>query len=256
MAYPFLGYMVASIRGGMLSPRFVIPVCFGFAIAGALAAYRIFRSVPGAGAVMLCICLAWFLARESYVGYTYVQQHQAFYSLLNALPEAEASVPPGAPIVIADPLTVLTFEHYAPPDLTARVVFPVDFPAIRLYRHDDSGEENLWAGRGWIYSVPIVPLADFQRTADQYVILGKDQNWMQRDLLVHRYPVWRLPINAGAEAIGGFTPLCHGLPVFYRSVGDVYLRSHPEPPPIPFQLSKNLPGGSLTPAEGGPFPAK
>src|SRR6185437_6471673 len=42
MAYPFLGFLIASIKGGMLSPRFVIPVCFGFAIAGTVVAWRTF----------------------------------------------------------------------------------------------------------------------------------------------------------------------------------------------------------------------
>lgn len=253
MAYPMLGYLIASIHGGMLSPRFVIPVCFGFAIAAVLAAFRIFRSVPGAGAAVLCACLAWFVARECYIGYWYVEQRQSFYKVLNTLPQAEATVPPGSPIVIADPLLAVTFMHYAPADLASRVVFPVDFPAIRLYRHDDSPEENLWAGRGWLYELPIVPLSQFQRTADQYVMIGSDGNWMDLDLLHHRYPLWRLPINTRAGAIGGFTPLCHGTPVFYRSVGDLYFRNHPATQPIPFRLAKNLPSGKLTPAEGGPF---
>jgi 4-amino-4-deoxy-L-arabinose transferase-like glycosyltransferase len=256
MAYPVLGYLVASIRGGMLSPRFVIPVCFGFAIAGVLAAFRMFRAVPGAGAVMLCLCALWFIARESCIGYWYVEQRQSFYKVLNTLPQAEATVPPGAPIVIADPLLALTFQHYAPADLAARVVFPVDFPAIRLYRHDDSPEENLWAGRGWLYSLRVVPLSEFQRTAGEYVMIASDGNWMDQDLLHHRYPLWRLPINTRAGAIGGFTPLSHGTPVFYRAVGDEYFRTHPAAGPIPFQLAKNLPSGRLTPEEGGAFDDK
>jgi 4-amino-4-deoxy-L-arabinose transferase-like glycosyltransferase len=256
MAYPILGYVVASVRGGMLSPRFVIPVCFGFAIAGTLAAFRIFRSLPGAGAIMLCACIAWFVARESYVGYWYVEQRQCFYKVLNSLPQAEATVPAGGPIVIADPLLALTFQHYAPPELASRIVFPVDFPAIRLYRHDDSPEQNLWAGRGWLYTLPVVPLADFQHSANEYVMIASDGNWMDQDLLHHRYPLWRLPINTRAGAIGGFTPLMHGTPVFYRAVGDAYLKNHPAAAPIPFQEKKNLPGGKLTPAEGGPFPGK
>lgn len=256
MAYPILGYIVASVHGGMLSPRFVIPVCFGFAIAGVLAAYRVFGRFAGVGVMMLCACAAWFVARECFVGYWYVEQKQCFYKVLHTLPEAEATVPAGAPIVIPDPLLALTFRHYAPRDLAERVVFPVDFPAIRLYRGDDSPEENLWAGRGWLYSLRVVPLADFQRTAGEYVIIASDGNWMDQDLLHHRYPLWRLPINTRAAAIGGFTPLCHGTPVFYRAVGDAYFRDHPAVTPVEFHVAKNLPSGKLTPAEGGPFPDK
>jgi 4-amino-4-deoxy-L-arabinose transferase-like glycosyltransferase len=253
MAYPFLGYVVASVHGGMLSPRFVIPVCFGFAIAGVLACYRLFRHSPGAGAIVLCFCAAWFIARESTVGYLYMEQKQSFFKVLRALPEAEHAVRPGAPIVIADPLMALTFQHYTTPALSARIVFPVDFPAIRLYRRDDSPEENLWAGRNSLYTLPIVPLAVFQRSVGQYLILASNSNWLIEDLLHHRYPVQRLAINTRAGAIGGFTPLSHGSPIFYTSAGDEYLRSHAMAAPLPFQTPKNLPNAKLTPSEGGPF---
>jgi hypothetical protein len=208
-----------------------------------------FRRVPGAGAVMLCACLAWFVARECYVGYWYVEQRQSFYKVLNTLPQAEATVPAGSPIVIADPLLALTFMHYAPADVAKRVVFPVDFPAIRLYRRDDSPEENLWAGRGWLYQLPVMPLAELQHGAYEYVVISSNGNWMDEDLLRHRYPLWRLPINTRAGAIGGFTPLMHGTPVFYRAVGDEYFHAHPAPGLIPFELAKNLPSGKWTPTD-------
>ncbi len=134
MAYPFLGYGIASIRGGMLSPRFVIPVCFGFAIAATLTAYQLFREVPQAGVVFLCFVMAWFVCRESYVGYWYEEQKQCFYKVLDRIPLADQTVPTNAPIVIPDPLLAPTFVHYAPQPIAARVVFPVDFPAVRFYR--------------------------------------------------------------------------------------------------------------------------
>jgi hypothetical protein len=202
---------------------------------------------------MLVACLAWFVARECYVGYWYVEQRQSFYKVLNTLPQAEAKVPAGSPIVIADPLLALTFMHYAPADVAKRVVFPVDFPAIRLYRRDDSPEENLWAGRGWLYQLPVVPLAELQHEAYEYVMIASDGNWMDQDLIHHRYPLWRLPINTRAGAIGGFTPLMHGTPVFYRAVGDEYFRTHSAAAPIPFQLAVNLPSGRLTAADNALF---
>lgn len=69
MAYPLLGYLVASVRGGMLSPRFVIPVCFGFAIAGASVGYQLLSAYRHSGLVFLTFILAWFICRTSYVGY-------------------------------------------------------------------------------------------------------------------------------------------------------------------------------------------
>ncbi len=239
MAYPILGYILASIRGGMLSPRFVIPVCFGFAIAATFVAFYLFSNLRHAGAALLCFCAAWFIARESVVAFWYAEQKVAFHRIVDRLAEAEVAVPANAPIVIPDPLLALTFRHYAPASLAARVVFPVDFPAIRAYRHDDSPEENLWAGRNLIYDMPILPMATFQHSAGNYLIIAADENWMIRDLRIHQYVVRRLPVDTGAKAIGGFTPLAHGTPFFYTAAGD----AAPVAPslPQPFHAADNLP---------------
>ena len=243
MAYPLLGYVIASIRGGMLSPRFVIPVCFGFAIAATLLSFQLLEHVPQAGVIFLGLWLAWFLCRESVVGYWYEEQKQCFYKVLNRLPEAELAVPAGAPIVVPDPLMALTLQHYAPSQVASRIIFPIDFPAIRRYRHDDSPEQNLWAGRSTLYSLPILPLASFQHSAGDYLILASDGNWLLDDLRRHRYAVERLDIDTRAGALGGFTPLSHGTTVFYVASGDKNFDgiSSPDLVPIPFRVSDNLP---------------
>lgn len=242
MLYPFLGYLVARIHGGMLSPRFVIPVCLGFAITGILAGYRIFGHLPYAGAIAVTLCCAVFLGRIWAVGEAYSQQKRCFYQVLQRIP-----VSTHQPLVVADPLMALTLAHYAPPPIASRIVFPIDFPAIRLYRGEDSPEENLWAGRS-LYHLAIVPLADFQHAAADYLILASDHNWLIRDLTSHNYPVHRLPASFPAGVIKGFTPLDHGDPVFFIAAGDRSFQAHLRPMPMPFQTSANLPGaGALRP---------
>jgi hypothetical protein len=252
MAYPVLGYVVASVHGGMLSPRFVIPVCFGFAIAGTMACYRIFGHLRFAAVTLLLVCVGWFCMRESVIAYWYSEQKQCFYKVVDRFPLQQF---PSGPIAIPDPLLALTFRHYAPPNLAARVVFPVDFPVVRHDRGDDSPEQNLWAGRGTIYHLPIVTLAQLQHSAGKYVIITDDYNWMLQDLLQHRYPIRRLDINTRASAIGGFTPLSHEPPVFYAAYGDKFFKTHPGfvLAPIHFQNAENLPAGKLSFAQGGPF---
>ncbi|QEE31052.1 hypothetical protein FTW19_25435 [Terriglobus albidus] len=216
MLYPFLGYAAASIKGGMLSPRFVIPVCFGFAIAGVAAAHRLFGHMRYAAVTFLILFVAWVTTRESIIGYWYTEQKQSFYKVVDHL----SSIADQQPIAIPDPLMVLTFQRYAPPSLASRIVFPVDFDAIRRFRGEDSPDRNLWTGRNSYYHVPIVPLAGFLQQTGHFIILGHDKNWMVRDLQEHRYPVDEMPINTRAGAIGGFTPLMHGLPKFYQASGD------------------------------------
>lgn len=236
MLYPFLGYLVASIHGGMLSPRFVIPVCLGFAITGAVAAYRIFGHLPSAGVIAIAVCSAVFLGRACAVGNAYSQQKQCFLQILHRLPAAASD----RPIVVADPLMVLTLQHYAPAPIASRIVFPVDFPAIRLFRGEDSPEENLWAGRN-LYHLAILPLADFQHNTADYLILASENNWLVRDLWSHSYPVTRLPIPFPQGVIKGFTPLDHGDPVFFLSAGDRSGLTHRCPSPTPFHTDANLP---------------
>jgi hypothetical protein len=216
MLYPFLGYAVASIKGGMLSPRFVIPVCFGFAIAGVAAAHRLFGHMRYAAIIFLILFVTWVTTRESIIGYWYAEQKQSFYKVVNHL----STIVDDQPIAIPDPLMVLTFQRYAPPSLASRIVFPVDFDAIRRFRGEDSPDRNLWTGRNSYYHVPIVPLAGFLQKTDHFIILGHDKNWMVQDLKEHRYPVDEIPINTRAGAIGGFTPLMHGVPKFYEASGD------------------------------------
>ncbi|MFP5236097.1 MAG: ArnT family glycosyltransferase [Acidobacteriota bacterium] len=242
MLYPFLGYAIASIHGGMLSPRFVIPVCFGFAIAATVVSQRLFGNLRRAGIVFLGFAMAWFLCREAVVGYWYEEQKQCFYKVVDDLPPALQKLPADASIAIPDPLLALTFEHYAPPALRARVVFPVDFPAIRYFRHDDSPEENLWAGRNFLYRLPIETVASFQHQAHWYLIIADKRNWMLNDLRVHRYRVEHLPIDPRAENIGGFTPLAHGTPQFYVASWDhPLLNRSPVVKPVPFRAAQELP---------------
>ena len=243
MAYPICGYIIASIRGGMLSPRFVIPVCYGFAIAAVIAARYVFRNVRYAQIILLCVACAWFLSREAVVGYWYKQQKDSFYEIVSKSQDAQAGAPAASPIVIADPLLALTFQHYAPADLTRRIVFPVDFPAIRYYRHDDSPEENLWAGRNVLYSMPVIPLAEFQHAAGTYMIIASPGNWLLKDLQKHRYSYERLSAASRVTDLGGFTPLARGEPQFYVAHGDrspAPVSKH-ERPPAPFQVSQNVP---------------
>ena len=244
MTYPICGYIIASIRGGMLSPRFVIPVCYGFAVVAVIAARYLFRNVRHAPVFLLCIAFAWFMSREAVVGYWYKQQKDSFYKIVDSFQDAQSRMPAGVPIVISDPLMALTFQHYAPAELANRVVFPVDFPAIRYFRHDDSPEENLWAGRNVLYSMRIVPLAEFQQSAGSYLIVASKSNWLLKDLRKHRYSVVRLPVDTRATELGGFTPLARGEPEFYAAQGDRAprraLREYRRPP-APFQVTQNLP---------------
>jgi hypothetical protein len=211
MLYPFLGYGVARIRGGMLSPRFVIPMAYGFAIAAVVTAFRLFRERPGFSLAFLCLLFAWVFAREGVVAKMYYDQRLALYRIYYTLP-------PATTLVVPDSLLVLPLHHYAPPEVASRIVFPVDFPAIRKYKNEDSPEQNLWNGRNGIFPVPIMSLADFRASNSHFLIAAPVNNWLIRKLSADHTPPLLLPVFTDTKDIQGFTPLCHG-PVWFFEAG-------------------------------------
>lgn len=219
MLYPVIAYVIARLRGGMLSPRFVIPMCYGFAIATAVFAYRMFRKWNWAGLLFLSVLLCWFFAREGVVAKMYYDQHLALQRVI-------ATIPPDAQtIAVPDSLLVLPLYHYAPANIRSRIVFPVDFDAIRKFKKEDSPEQNLWHGREGIYPVPIVPLSEFAARTPNYLIAGTMSNWLVFKLVADDQPLHILPIFTDTKDIQGFTPLSHG-PVWFFAKGSL--------PKVPF----------------------
>ncbi|MBA3915097.1 MAG: hypothetical protein H0X25_14865 [Acidobacteriales bacterium] len=210
MAYPFIGYAVAKLRGNMLSPRFLLPVCLGFGIAIALVCYEMFHRSPRVSLGVLLLLVSWFFAREGVVARRYYDQRLALGRIIQTLPA-------GGDILVSDSLLVLPLEHYASRDTASRLIFPVDFPAIRKYKTEDSPEQNLWAGRR-VFPVRVMPLSTVLANNAGYVIAAPENNWLLQTLQDDRNIfVPELPIQTDSKDIGGFTPLSHG-DVWYFSL--------------------------------------
>ena len=207
MLYPMLGYALAVARAGMISPRFVVPVCWGFAIATIVAFYRVFSRNAVAAGVLLFVFASWAIARDGFCAYDYLAQRSAFYRVLNNLPQANT-------IVVADSLLVQPMYYYAPPQIASRIVFPLDFRLIERYKHEDSLEQNYWAGRS-IFPVPIVSFDKLRENPD-YVVVASNGNWLLQKFEVDGSPATMLPIATNSHDIGGFTPLSHGETYFFE----------------------------------------
>ncbi len=208
MSYPILGYVLAKIRGGMMSPRFVLPVCLGFGIATVVAFYRLLHKNAAAASILLLVFGTWAIARDGFCAYDYIEQRAAFNRVLDAIPAANT-------VVVADSLLVQPLYHYAPPDVASRIVFPIDFPLIQRYKHEDSLEQNYWAGRN-IFPVPIVSLKQLRSVEPNYVVVATNGNWLLQKMEVDGSPAKRLPIETHSRDIGGFTPLSHGKTYFFE----------------------------------------
>ncbi len=202
MAYPLIGLALAVARAGMISPRCVLPVCYGFAISVAVAGYRLFARHSLGALLLLGLCLTWAVARDAVCAYWLVNQRAAFYHVRDALPSARS-------IVVSDSLLVLPLQYYSPRQIASQIAFPLDFNAVRRYKKEDSPEENLWAGRA-IFPVPILPLNEFESATPRYLIVASSNNWLLQKLAAEGRPAQKLPIQTNSKDITGFTPLCHG----------------------------------------------
>lgn len=211
MIYPFIAYVVARIHGGMLSPRFVIPMCYGFAIAVTAVAYGLFRKHTWAGLVFAMVLLVWVLAREGVVARMYYDQRLALFRIIDTLPSASS-------IAVTDSLLILPLYYYAPRAIASHLYFPIDFEAIRKYKKEDSPEQNLWNGRNWIYPVPIISLETFTAAHSDYLVAAPGNNWLLQKLIAEDRPARLLPIYTDTKDIQGFTPLSHG-PVWFFAEG-------------------------------------
>ena len=213
MIYPAIAYVIARIHGGMLSPRFVIPMCYGFAIAVAATCYELLGKRRWAGLALVLTLFAWVLAREAAVAKMYYDQHLALYRVIDTLP-------PTSTIAVTDSLLILPLHYYAPHKIASRLYFPVDFDAIREYKKEDSPEQNLWNGRDWIYPVPILSLDEFTAHHSNYLIAAPGDNWLLQKMADDGGPAQLLPIFTDTKDIQGFTPLSHG-PVWFFAHGDL-----------------------------------
>lgn len=241
--YPYLGWAMASLHGGMLSARFVLPVCLGAAAAMTYLAYRTFAGFSSAAPIFLAMFLVWFAGRQVYIGYQYSEQKDALFKLFGALRTVDRG---NEPIAVTDNLLILPFQYYAAPDVAARVVYPIDMEAIMRRRHEASGEVNLWFGRN-AYPFTIEPLAQFQHGAKTYLQVTTEPDWLLDDLHAHHYIDEIVVEETRTEDLRFVaTPLSHGYAHIFRVWGDkepfAKLRFfEPFDSPEPFSLTGELP---------------
>jgi hypothetical protein len=98
--------------------------------------------------------------------------------------------------------------HYSSEDVRKRIVFPVDFDAIHGFEPDDSGEQNLWAGRSGVFAIDIVPYAPPQ--APELTVIARPTGWLARSLTRDGFRLSQsVPASPWHNLGGVFTPMSH-----------------------------------------------
>jgi 4-amino-4-deoxy-L-arabinose transferase-like glycosyltransferase len=202
LAYPVLGYLIAVLRAGMISSRFVIPFVYGVAIAVAVSGYQLFRRNPVTSLLFLACCVSWCIFRVAENVADYNDQRGVLLRLTRVLPRSGT-------LVVPDSLLVLPLHYYAPPEAAARMVMPLDIQDVRKYKREDSAEQN-FAAAAAIYPVPQIPLETVLRNNPQFYIVAPPENWLLRVMEDYRNPAEELPNQKNYHALRGFFSLSFG----------------------------------------------
>ena len=202
LLYPVLGFIIATAGAGMISPRCVAPVCCGFGLALAVLASHVFGASRRAALATVALFLVWLVAREGFCATQLHEQRRSFFALRNRV-----AAEPEPLILAADSSFVLPLYFYSAPAVRQKIVVPIDFAAIHRYEQDDSGEQNLWAGRNGVFPFPIVPATQISLPAAGALVIARPGGW-----LTHTFPSAQFQIQPATEwyGLGGvFTPMAH-----------------------------------------------
>ncbi len=205
IAYPVIALLIAVFGAGMVSPRCAAPVCFGVAIFGTVLLAR--YATRRLAAQVVAVLVVWVLVREAACGYVLIHQRNAF---LHLVATAERAAAPDEPVAVGDSLIVMPLYWYGSAQLRQQIVFPVDFDAIHRSEADDSGERNLWGGRGGVFPVPIAAPGDVLRETQEEIVIAPQDGWLTRLMRARGDELRELPEPVRWDRLGGvFTPLAH-----------------------------------------------
>lgn len=210
LIYPFLGFAIAVCGARMISPRCVAPVCCGFGLAAGLLGQRAFGASRRAGLAFVLALVVWVSTREWVCANILLEQKQAFLRLAEATSHAGNGV-----ILAGDSLFVLPFYYYSDGETRRRILFPVDFDAIHQFEADDSGEQNLWAGREIVFPFQIAALRKGAALRQGDVLVARPDGWLARSLEYRGdgpYRTGEQVVYGSADwyRVGGvFTPMAH-----------------------------------------------
>ncbi len=103
------------------------------------------------------------------------QQRAAFFRLRDEVRDDGSG-----PILVADTLFGPPLCFYSSDDVRQRISFPIDFDAIHYWEKDDSGEQNLWAGRNGVFPFSIWPEYPTAWHRSGLEVIGRPDGWLAK----------------------------------------------------------------------------
>ena len=208
LLYPGIGFVVAIGGAGMISPRCVVPVCCAFGLVAGLLAQQILPSTQRAPWALLSFLLVWVLVRESFCASLLLEQRRTFFLVRD---QVAAEIGP-EPFEITDSSFALPLHFYSPRDVRRLLFYPIDFAAIHATEADDSGEQNLWAGRDGVFWMRICSVDKLPKPHEAYLIVSRPDGWLPRQLRADGAQISVIPDRQPGQwyGMGGvFSPMAH-----------------------------------------------
>jgi hypothetical protein len=113
-------------------------------------------------------------------------------------------------ILVGDSSFVLPFYFYSNEGVHRRIFFPIDFDAIHKFEADDSGEENLWAGRDGVFPFRVLKLRPGSKLQLGEVLVARPDGWLAKSVWPTDFELHQVRDDLSWSRIGGvFTPMGH-----------------------------------------------
>ncbi len=209
LLYPVIGFLVAIGGAGMISPRCVVPVCCGFGLVTGVLAQQIFGARPRWAFGFVAFLTLWCVVRESVCATILLEQRRTFFVVRDQIKAEQGT----EPLLIADSSLALPLYFYSERELQRKMIFPIDFAAIHASEADDSGEQNLWAGRSLgVFSFRIVAPADLAGSGLSYLVVSRPDGWLPGMLRAGGTALSVIPDRQPGQwyGMGGvFSPMVH-----------------------------------------------
>ncbi len=170
---PILAYLLAISYVGMVAWRYVLPTAVGCAIIVAFTFYRASCARPAAGLLLVIVLLGWSVVHIGLVAREEVVARNRYEARDTALLVRNLNLP----IVVQDGILALPMDHYLPPDLRQRMLFPVDLEAVRYYQEADTPERIMVIGKN-TFPVPMEDFEQFRRDHKEYLVYGLHAGWL------------------------------------------------------------------------------
>lgn len=180
VAIPVVAVILAKFITGAATARYALPSVIGFSILFAFAAHRLLDGRAIIGASLVVVLCSGFVVLEvrTFQSMVEVSSAQAkTYEFLRLNNENQL------PIVASDPHTFMTLAHYAPRDITVRLVYLADPQASLRHLGFTSVDQGMLNLKPW-FRLKIEEYAPYVASQQQFLVYGPIGwlNWLLSDL--------------------------------------------------------------------------